>query len=1036
MPRPVRALAFSLSLLAADAAAQAERPPEAFQLAVGLLQRGLFDDAARQFEAFLQQHGRHALAAEAHYRLGLCRIELQQPDAAAAALRQALQRGGDGFPLRAECRYRLGNLLEQQRDHRGALQQFEALAREVAPGHYLVAAAHYAAGEAHRELGADERAAAAFAAAAEAATGERATWRFPALYQLGFAQSRQLQFADAAATFALAAGAAADDAGKGECWHLSGDALLRLGEHDAAERAFGRATALGGDFADDAAFGLGWVAVGRGDHGAAARAFAAVLERFPGSPLAPQARLELGRALYLGGQAAEAARALEPLLADGVPPAVRQPAQELLGLSALATGKGEAAVQALQQARAAAVPADRARLSFALGEALADLQRWDEALAAYDAVPDDAPPELRGDARYGACFALHALGRHQESIARAEAVLALAPPHRLAGEALLAWAENLFALRQYDAAEAAYRKVEALPAQQAAARWKLAWCRYLAGDHAEAARRFGALAADAGQPHAEEALAMQALALLEAGEPAEALVAADRYRARFAAGAFLDRTERVAARVLRQQGDLRGAQQRLERAAAVAVKAGGEAAAGADLIEQAELAYQQGDYRAADAVYAQLVGRTDGVGARALAGRAWCAFELGDDAACAAALGVAKAHAAAAAELPGLFELESALQHRRQDWPAAIAAAQAFLQRFPAHARAPALQYALGVAQARSGAHAAARATLAPLADARSGTPAAYERPDRVLYELAWACRRDGDEVAALAAFARLAEAGGDEELEGEARLHLGVAALDAGGPDALARARTWLEAVAGSHRARAWYRLGVAEFEAAGADRALLAAARDRFAAVAATPGEALAGEGRYFTAECCHRLGDARGAVEQLQALLQHEPQHARADRARLLLGECALQLGQADVVVAALEPFLRGGHERADLARANLWLGRARMQRSEHAAAEVCLQQTTELSDGALAAEAQYRLGESRLQRGELRGAADAFVALPILYAEPQWVRKGLLQAGLVYERLQQPDKAQRFFRELVEKHPDCAESKQAAERLRER
>lgn len=1021
-----RALALSLATLA-PLCAQNERPPEAFSLAVGLQQRGLHDEAARQFEAFLQQNGAHPLAAEAHYRLGLARIECKQTDGAVASLQAALAAGGKGFKLRPECRYRLGNLLEAKQDHQGARAQFQALAAEVPADHYLLAAARYAEGEACREMGDDAKAAVAFAAAAAAATGERAAYRFPALYQLGFAQVRRQEFAAAAASFAQAAEAAADDAARGECCFLGGDASLRAQDYAAAERSFARALQLGGDFADDAAHGLGWVALGRGDRPAAVAAFGVLLQRFPDSPFAPNARLERGRALYQDQKAAEAQQELQPLLGANVPEPVRQQAQELLGLCALATGSGEAAVAALRQALAAAAPGDQARLSFALGEALATLERWDEAVQAYARVGEDAPAELRGDAAYGACFALHALGRHQDSIARAQSVCALQPPHRLAAAARLAIAENWFALQKYDAAEKEYTALVDVAAHRGEAQWKLAWCRYLQGDKKNAGTRFAAIAADKQSPHAEEALAMQALAVLESGEADAALALADQYRARYRDGAFLERTERVAARVLRQKGDLPGAQQRLAKAEAAAKARGGDEAASADVVEQAELSYQQGDYRAADGRFAQLAARGDAVGARALAGRAWCAFELGDDAGCGTALAAAKAHPAAAGELPGLLELESALHHRRQDWPAAIAAAQAFLQSFGKHPKAPAMRYALGVAQARSGDAKAARATLAALA--KDG---GYERADRVQYELAWACRRTNDEAAALAAFRAVADTSADAELAGEAKWHLGVAALD--GKD-LAGARRWLEGVQGSHRGRALYRLGFAEFEAAGADGKQLAGARDRFAQVAAMPGEELAGEARYLAAECCHRLGDERGAMEKLQTLLQQEPQHARADRARLLLGECAVAIGDGNAAVPPLEQFLRGrDHAKADVARANLWLGRARMQRQEHETAEANLVAVTELSDGPLAAEAQFRIGENRVARGDLRGAADAFVKLPILYAQPEWVRAGLLQAGLVYERLQQPEKAQRFFRELVDQHAGSAEAKTATEHLR--
>ena len=517
---------------------------------------------------------------------------------------------------------------------------------------------------------------------------------------------------------------------------------------------------------------------------------------------------------------------------------------------------------------------------------------------------------------------------------------------------------------------------------------------------------------------------MQALALLESNQPDAALLLADRYHARFRDGAFVDRTERVAARVLRQKGDLQGAQQRLARAAAVA-KQRGDAALQGDLLEQAELAYQQGDFKAADAAFAQLTAATDATGVRALAGRAWCAFELGDDAACQQALVAAKQHPAVASELAGVLELESALAHRRQDWPTAIAAAQQFVQHCPQSPKLGALRYALGVAQARAGEHGAARATLAALAH-----QGGYERMDRVQYELGWACRRDGDERAALAAFDTVASSS-DAELAGEARLHLGGAALEA---KDLPRAQALLSAVTGSQQPRAFYRLAFAEFEGAGTDSKVLGACRDRFLQVAALPGE-LSLEARYMAAECCQRLGDPRGACEHCTQLLQQDPQHARAQRARLLLGECAIAASTPKLAVPALEQFLRGqGQERADLARANLWLGRASMALQDHDVAEACLQQVTELSDGELAAEAQFRIGENRTLRGDLRGAADAFVKLPILYAQPEWVRRGLLQAGLTYERLQQPDKAQRFFRELLDKHQNSDEAKTANEHVR--
>jgi TolA-binding protein len=431
-----------------------------------------------------------------------------------------------------------------------------------------------------------------------------------------------------------------------------------------------------------------------------------------------------------------------------------------------------------------------------------------------------------------------------------------------------------------------------------------------------------------------------------------------------------------------------------------------------------------------------LAERPDELGARAQEGMAWCAFELGEDQACADRLQRAMAHPQAAPRKPGLLELKAALHQRRQQWGEAAATATAFLQEFAQHPRAPAMRYALGLSQARGGDKTAARKTLAALA--KDG---GYERMDRVYYELGWACRRDGDEPAALAAFAEVVKGSKDAELMGEARLHLGQAAIDQGQLD---KARELMTAVEGSHRGRALYQLGFAELQAADAaaaksdaakSQALLQRASAAFTTIVAIgKGEALSGEATFCLGECRMRLQELQPAADAFAALLQREPQHARAQQARLHLGECELKLDKAAEAASHLDEFLRGKVETAERPQALLMLGKARLARGEHKEAEAAFTSVTSLSEGPLAAEAQFRLGESRQARGDTALAAEAFVALSILYAHDEWVQKGLLQAGLCYQSLQQPEKARKFFDELVRRYPKSAEAEQARAHLK--
>ena len=138
-------------------------------------------------------------------------------------------------------------------------------------------------------------------------------------------------------------------------------------------------------------------------------------------------------------------------------------------------------------------------------------------------------------------------------------------------------------------------------------------------------------------------------------------------------------------------------------------------------------------------------------------------------------------------------------------------------------------------------------------------------------------------------------------------------------------------------------------------------------------------------------------------------------------------------ADAAATLEEYVQRGGGTKAEQAEAHLWLGRARAARREYDRAEAAFIVTTRLSEGELAAEAQYRIGEICRDRGDLDDAVGAFQTLAFLYGHKEWKAKGLLQVGLCYEELQQPVKAAKFFRELTELFPKSAESEQARTRL---
>jgi TolA-binding protein len=1001
-----------------------DRSSERFDLALGLIQRGMHDDAARQLKRFVKDHPEHAKCSEAWYRLGTCNLELKDSTGAIEAFRKALKNGP--FKLRAECQYRLGHTLQKD-DPNAAALTFAALVKEAGADHYLAAPSLYARGECLREMGEDKLALVAYTRAAALDKEKSGLFAASSLYQAGFIQLRRKDYAAAERVFASAADRFPKHKAYGECRFLQGEAALRGKRYEAALRAFGEAVRAGGEFADDAAMGIGHCAVADEDSHAAVKAFRRVAARFPKSNLKHKALLEAGRVLYRAKKPNDAEAQLSELLAlRKVDAAVRWPALELRGLAHLDLGHPKKAVTDLTQAIALAGHAeDKARILYSLGEAFADGGDWKRAHAAYQACHATTELDaLKGDALYGRCLALHRLKQFGESNNVVFAFLRDHGEHRLRVPAGFAAAENFFAMKEYGKADQTYKLIPTDHALAGKSAFKRAWCSYLGGDFKAAAGRFARLArskSKASTPLVEESLSMEALAWLEADGLLQALKAADRYRAAFPRGTFLSRTERVAARVLKRQRKFKAAASRLAMAASV--EKSGDVAMN-DKLEYAELLFKQGDFAAAQRAYASLASRKDVVGGRAHEGLAWCAFELGDDKVCNDWIERGLAHKSLGKGRAGLLELKSALHHRRKEWGEAQNVAELYLRDFADHPRSNELRYSLGVARARQNKLQPARQILESLRTAE------MKRSDRVFYELAWVCRRMKDEPAALAAFREVAKISKDEDMVGEARLHVGEALLAGKNPG---EGLKWLEAVKGKHTPRAQYLCGFHRFEKKQYPTAL-----GNFDRIVKRRGAELYFEAQFFAGECLFRMDKPAAAAPRFAALLSKKPNHERAQVARLHQGQCQIKIGKPRAASMVLQDYLRRAAAQkapsSDLARANLWLGKARQSQKDYRRAELAFGRVTDLTDSELSAEAQYRIGECRIRRGQLSGAVDAFVKLSILYQHAEWVQRGLSSAGDCYVQLEMPKKAAKLYQELVNRFPKCALAKVAQTKLK--
>jgi TolA-binding protein len=74
------------------------------------------------------------------------------------------------------------------------------------------------------------------------------------------------------------------------------------------------------------------------------------------------------------------------------------------------------------------------------------------------------------------------------------------------------------------------------------------------------------------------------------------------------------------------------------------------------------------------------------------------------------------------------------------------------------------------------------------------------------------------------------------------------------------------------------------------------------------------------------------------------------------------------------------------------------------------------------GELAAQAQLMRGETYFHEGRLREALREFLQVDILYDAPRWQAAALLEAGKVYERLQQWSDAVETYQRLISRFPN--------------
>jgi TolA-binding protein len=183
----------------------------------------------------------------------------------------------------------------------------------------------------------------------------------------------------------------------------------------------------------------------------------------------------------------------------------------------------------------------------------------------------------------------------------------------------------------------------------------------------------------------------------------------------------------------------------------------------------------------------------------------------------------------------------------------------------------------------------------------------------------------------------------------------------------------------------------------------------------------------------------GDDREAAARFRKLLEIQAERSGAlrEEAGLRLGECLNRLGDPAGARKAIEAML-AEFPAGKLRHEGLFVvGFAHRSSGDLAAAVRAFREVTAGTDAAVAARAQYHIGECLADEGKNREAAREFLAVAANFdfdgPYREWVRRALLAAGIAYETAGENDAAQAQYEELAKRFPDTDEGRAAAKRL---
>jgi TolA-binding protein len=1015
-----------------------------------------FDLAAESWQGFLSDFPEDPKAVEAQYHLGVCFLELKEFAKARDSLRKSLA-GGKDFSRREDAHLNLGwaiytlALRDRAELFAQADRVFARLLEEYPQGKYRDQA-WFLRGESLYMQGKREKAAEAYQHLVE--DHAESELLSNGLYALGVTFEELGRFAEAQKVYERFLQKFADNVLAAEVGMRRAETVLQQGDVAAAEQGFREVSRIAGFAqADHARYRQAYCVARQERFAEAAELFAAIVQDFPESRYQNDASMAAARAYFRAGEDEQAAQWFDRLLQTGGPTATE--AAHWRARLWLKAGEAERALELVDRFSEEAQSQKHAfaeNLRMDQADAMYELpDRQRRAMELYLKLARDVPDHvLAPQALYNAAFAAMELEDYPQAQQLAADFLAKHGDHRLVPD------------------------VKRIAAE----------CQLQLGSSEDAARLFGELAGNSGDPDEAGRLQLrQAVALYAQKKYRDTLtqlttrldsfeVPEQRAEALFLIGVSyfhqdqFDQAQQSLQQSLEADGQWRQADEALLYLSRAHHRRGQAADAKLEierllrdfpestLREQAT--YRLGEYCYALEEFAAAVGHYQGVIERwpdssfapyALYGQAWSELRQSHYREAQAAFGQVLSQFPTHALAKTALYARALARQQNGEFEDSLQDLEAYRQHDLNRRETSDAAYVQGLCLVGLKQHSKAIEVLQAVAEQDPD----YGAGEKVLYELAWAYKSIDQPQSAGSTFEQLTARYPQGAFAAEAWYHLGEARYASNEFEPAIEAYVEARSRApkqGDLSEKIHYKLGWARFQREQYDEAR--SAFDEQLRVA--PEGELAGDGRFMQGECLYKQGQYQAALEQYALARQRSLSSEQITTlAYLHAGQAAGQLQLWQDSYDWLAEIARKYPESPLLLPIGYELAVAQQNLGNVAEAERLFGSIADRATGELSARARFMFGEVLYAQRQYFAAIREFRKVMFGFdpaTDPQvgpWQAKAGFEAGqcagiLASQqrerdgRKQYIELATRFFQYVHTRHPSTDEATASVEQLK--